>query len=175
MIILLCSLASAETLAGVSLPDTVYLESNMLYLNGMGLREKYWVDVYVAGLYLPSLTSDPNQIISLNAPKRLHTKFIYSNVPKQKMIDTLKENLQQNPDISSSVIDQIDDAALWMEDFTTGDEIIFDYIPGKGTSFTIKGELKGTIPGEEFMQALFSIYVGEYPASEQLKYGLLGK
>ena len=62
-----------------------------------------------------------------------------------------------------------------MEDFTTGDELIFDYIPGKGTIFTIKGEVKGVIPGKDFMEALFSIYVGAYPASEQLKKGLLGQ
>ena len=61
------------------------------------------------------------------------------------MIDTLKENLQRNPKISKEVIGQIDDAAIWMEDFTTGDEIIFDYIPNKGTSFIIKGVTKGTI------------------------------
>ena len=61
-----------------------------------------------------------------------------------------------------------------VRDFTTGDELIFDYIPGKGTIFTIKGEVKGIIPGKDFMEALFSIYIGKNPASEQLKNGLLG-
>ena len=175
MFLLLSSLCFAETLAGVTLPDSIEIQNHTLQLNGIGLREKYWIDVYVAGLYLASTTTNPHQIITSNSPKRLHTQFIYSSVPKQKMIDTLKENIQKNPTISPSVIDQIDKAAHWMDDFTTGDEIIFDYIPDTGTIFTIKGEVKGTIPGEEFMQALFSIYVGDYPASEQLKQGLLGE
>ena len=62
-----------------------------------------------------------------------------------------------------------------MEDFSAGDEMIFDYIPGKGTSVIIKGKNKGTIQGEDFMNALFAIYVGDHPASEQMKQGLLGR
>ena len=174
MFLYLVTIALAGTIAGINFPDTVTLKGDTLYLNGMGLREKYWVDVYAAGLYLPQKSNSAEQIIESNNPKRIHTKFIYSDVPKQKMIDTLKENLQRNPKISKSVVSQIDEAAIWMEDFTTGDEIIFDYIPNKGTTFIIKGVTKGTIEGEQFMQALFSIYVGEFPASEQLKQGLLG-
>jgi hypothetical protein len=175
MFLFLVTIAFAGTIAGISFPDSVQLNGQKLYLNGMGLREKYWVDVYAAGLYVTNKTNKVSQIIESNSPKRLHTQFIYSDVPKQKMIDTLKENLQRNPNISRDVISQIDEAAIWMEDFTTGDEIIFDYVPDKGTTFIIKGVTKGTITGVEFMQALFNIYVGEYPASEQLKQGLLGK
>jgi hypothetical protein len=145
-----------------------------LLLNGIGLREKYWIDVYVAGLYVTSTSQEPTNIITSDTPKRIHTQFIYSNVPKQKMIETLKDNIKNNPKIKPETLQEIDKAALWMEDFTTGDELIFDYIPGTGTIFTIKGEVKGIIPGKEFMEALFSIYIGNQPASEQLKNGLLG-
>ena len=60
-----------------------------------------------------------------------------------------------------------------MEDYEEGDEIIFDYIPSKGTIIIVKGVQKGIIQGEDFMQAIFAIYIGENPASEQLKKGLL--
>ncbi len=168
------SLAFGKSLAGVTLPDTAVVEGSTLQLNGMGLREKYWIDIYVAGLYVTSTSQESDKLISSDTPKRLHTHFIYSKVPKQKMIETLKENIKNNPEIKPETLQEIDKAALWMEDFTTGDELIFDYIPGTGTIFKIKGEVKGIIPGKEFMQALFSIYVGNHPASEQLKNGLLG-
>ena len=42
----------AASLAGVTLPDTVQVGSTTLVLNGMGLRTKFMVKVYVAGLYL---------------------------------------------------------------------------------------------------------------------------
>src|SRR5947209_15933138 len=42
----------AGTLAGVTLPDSVQAGSESLVLNGMGLRKKLFIKVYVAGLYL---------------------------------------------------------------------------------------------------------------------------
>ena len=44
--------ATAGTVAGVNMPDTITLNTQELLLNGMGLREKYWIDIYVAGLYI---------------------------------------------------------------------------------------------------------------------------
>jgi hypothetical protein len=42
----------AGTLADVTLPDTVQVGGRTLVLNGLGLRKKFVVKVYVAGLYL---------------------------------------------------------------------------------------------------------------------------
>jgi hypothetical protein len=60
----------AGELAGVTLDDTVTLNDADLVLNGMGLRKKLWVEVYVAGLYLPSKTSDPGRWSPVRAPRR---------------------------------------------------------------------------------------------------------
>lgn len=161
-------------LAGVSMPDTVQTQSGRLVLNGMGLREKFWVDVYVAGLYLTEKESNPQRIISARQPKRIHTKFIFPSVPKKKMQDTLSENLSNNPDISDKTQVKIKQCLIMMEDFSEGDEIIFDYAPNLGTTIFVKGTNKGTIKGDDFMEAIFSIYLGSQPASEDLKHGLLG-
>ena len=42
----------AATLADVTLPDTVTVGNQTLVLNGMGLRTKLFIKVYVGGLYL---------------------------------------------------------------------------------------------------------------------------
>ena len=39
----------------------------------------------------------------------------------------------------------------------------------------INNKKKGTIEGLDFMTAVFTIYLGDKPASEPLKKGLLGK
>ena len=67
----------AATLAGVTLPDTVQVGSTMLVLNGMGIRTKYMVKVYVAGLYLEQKSSDPGAIIKADAPKRIVMQFVH--------------------------------------------------------------------------------------------------
>ena len=164
----------AASLAGLDFSETVTVQQETLVLNGLGLREKYWIDIYVAGLYVPEKTSDPQTIMSPNTAKRIHSKFIYSSVPKEKMIETLEENILRNPGISENTKSKIYQCGKWMEDFSTGDEIFFDYVPGKGTTFVVKGQKKGTIEGVEFMQAIFSMYVGKSPATEALKTGLLG-
>ena len=43
----------AENLAGVSMPDSTKVNNETLILNGLGLREKYWVDIYVADFISP--------------------------------------------------------------------------------------------------------------------------
>ena len=55
-----------------------------------------------------------------------------------------------------------------------GDKIIFDYTPEDGTSIFVKGQKKGTIPGQDFMNAVYTIYLGPAPASSNLKEALLG-
>ena len=171
------SFIHAATIAGVTLPDSINLNNEQIFLRGVGLREKYWIDIYVAGLYIPKNMIDQNnsasQIITAHVPKRIHTHFIFPHVPKEKMVETLEENITKNPHIQQDTIQKIRRAQSWMEDYTEGDEIIFDYIPEKGTIITVKGIEKGIIPGEDFMQAIFSIYIGSNPASEQLKQGLL--
>ena len=177
MIILFASLLYASTLANVTLPDRIDLENTPIELRGIGLREKYWIDIYVAGLYIPSTLienkSTASDIIQANVHKRIHTHFIFTHVPKEKMIETLEENIKNNPNISDQTIEKIRTTQSWMEDYEKGDEIIFDYVPTKGTIITVKGVQKGVIKGEDFMRAMFAIYIGENPASEQLKQGLL--
>lgn len=48
----------AASVAGVTLPDTATVGSTRLVLNGLGLRTKFVLKVYVAGLYLPQKSSD---------------------------------------------------------------------------------------------------------------------
>ena len=59
----------AATLAGVTLPDSTQVAGKTLVLNGVGLRTKFVVKVYVAGLYLEQKSSDPNAILKSDSPK----------------------------------------------------------------------------------------------------------
>jgi hypothetical protein len=173
--LLLSTSSYAASLAGVSMSDTIVANSNTLQLNGMGLREKYWIDIYVAGLYLPEKMSTPEEIITKNIPKQIQIEFIYSSVPKNKMIEVLEENIQNNPQFSAETVASIRKCGTWMQDFTTGDVVSFDYVPStQTTTIYINGTERGAVQSQEFMQAIFAMYVGKYPATQELKRGLLG-
>lgn len=167
---------NAATLAGISMPNNIIIENETLILNGLGLREKYWVDVYVAGLYLPQKMNDGNDVIKANITKRIQVEFIYSSVPQEKMIAVLEENIANNPQFSADTVASIRKCGSWMQDFTSGDVVMFDYSPTtQTTTIYINDATRGSIQSQEFMEAIFAMYVGKYPATEALKQGLLGK
>ena len=47
-------------------------------------------------------------------------------------------------------------------------------MPGTSTTVTVRGKKKGTIAGEDFMRALWAIYLGSAPPNKALKRGMLG-
>ena len=50
-------------IGGVTLPDTLKIGDETLVLNGGGIREKFWLDMYVGGLYLTQKEINSQKII----------------------------------------------------------------------------------------------------------------
>ena len=48
-------------------------------------------------------------------------------------------------------------------------------MPGKGTTVTVKGKVKGTIEGADFMRVLWAVYLGDSPPTKAFKTGMLGQ
>ena len=166
--------ASAAELAGVTMADTAEAGGQKLVLNGMGLREKFFIDVYVAGLYLPSKQRSGEAILSADTPRRLVMHFTY-DVSKQQVCDAWYESLAGNRrDASAALKKDFDTLCSYMEDVTKGEELTFIYVPGDGTTIEVKGETKGALAGKDFADALFASWIGDRPATGKLKKGLLG-
>jgi hypothetical protein len=85
----------AASLAGVTLPDTVNAGNTTLMLNGLGLRTKYMVKVYIAGLYLVKKSSDADAILKAEEPKRIVMHFVH-NVSKNQITDAFAESFRDN-------------------------------------------------------------------------------
>jgi hypothetical protein len=164
--------AFARKLEGVTLPDSIELGGQSLVLNGMGLREKVFIDVYVAGLYLPQKTTDARKAIDEDVPKRIDM-VMKRDVSRDQLADTMRESLGKAGSAEAKA--KADTLAAWMEDVSEGDHVVLDYVPGTGTTVTVKGKAKGTIPGVSFMQAVWAIYLGKNPPTDDLKNGLLGR
>lgn len=166
--------AAAAELAGVTLPDTAEVDGEPLVLNGMGLREKFFIDVYVAGLYLPAKQKSGEAVLKADTPRRLVMHFTY-DVSKDQVCDAWKESLAGNrPNASAALKKDFDTLCSWMEDVGEGEQMVFTYVPSEGTAVEVKGEAKGTIEGKEFADALFASWIGDKPATGKLKKGLLG-
>ena len=165
----------AGSLAGITLPDTVQVGSTTLLLNGMGLRTKYTFKVYVAGLYIPQKSSDPQAILKADTSKRIVMHFV-RDVSKGQLTDGFTESFQNNtPDAAKTMKPDIDRLFSALDSVKDGDEIVFTYVPGTGTSVAIAGKDKLTIAAPVFGEMLFSVWLGPKPPNAGLKKGLLGQ
>ncbi len=173
-LLLVTPLALAESLAGVTLPDSATVGGEVVALNGLGLREKFFLDIYVGGLYLQHPTHTASVAIAADEPKRVVMHFTYKSITKDQMLETFTEGFGDAA--SGPQGSNIAKMAEWVPagGVKAGDELSFDYVPGLGTSMMLNGRVLGTIPGTEFMKLVFGIYLGPKPPTPELKAGMLG-
>ncbi len=165
----------AGTLANVTLPDIVQAGSTPLVLNGMGVRTKYMVKVYVAGLYLAQKSSDPATILKPDVTKRIVMHFV-RDVSKNQLTDGFTESFENNtPEAAKTLKPDIDRLFSALDSVKDGDELVFTCVPGTGTTVAIAGKEKLTIATPAFGEMLFSVWLGPKPPNTGLKKGLLGQ
>ena len=165
------SFAQTKTINGVKFPLTEKIGKNELVLNGGGLREKYWMDLYVAALYLEVKTTDASKVIYGTEEMAIHIKIISSSVTRERFLESVNEGFA-NATSKASAEDKKKFIGFFSDEFKIGDVIHFDYTPDKGLKVTKNGVVKGTIPGYDFKKSLFSIWLGSKPADENLKKGM---
>ncbi len=172
LLIALSSPIDAAVVADVTLPDTAQVAGQPLTLNGAGLREFAWIDLYVGALYLPRSMTDPKTIIETEMPKRLVLHFVFREVPKDRLGETFTERIEDDPKLQA-IESEIRRMVSLFETMYRGDEMVLDYVPGKGTVLLIKGKEKGVFPGEAFMLATFDFFLGANPIHQGLKTAML--
>lgn len=168
-------LAMAGELAGVNLPDTVTVSGKTLQLNGMGLRKKLWIKVYVGGLYLEQKTQDADAAVAAPGPKRMVMHFMTNKATKSKMDDAWMEGFENNnKDQWPALKPQVEKFINFFGDMKDGMDVEMTIDPESGVTVAIDGQVKGTIEGADFGKALLRVWLGPEPPSDDLKEGLLG-
>ncbi len=167
--------ADAATLAGVTLPDKADANGKSLVLNGMGLRKKFVIKVYVGGLYLPQKEKSASKVLGADVPRRMTMAFIY-DVSKDQMCEAWEEGLEANtPNASAEVKKNFTTLCTWMDGVGKGQQLNLTYVPGEGTHVDIGGKAKGTLPGKATADAILSTWIGQNPApGEDFKKAVLG-
>ena len=156
--------AAAGTLAGVTLPDKADVDGQSLVLNGMGLRSKLFIKVYVGGLYLPQKEKSAQKILAADAPRQMLLHFIY-DVSKDQMCEAWEEGLEANtPNASAEVKKSFQTLCTWMDGVGKGQKLAMTDLPGEGTRVEVAGKVKGTLPGKPTADAILSTWIGSDPA-----------
>jgi hypothetical protein len=170
---------NAAELAGIEVPDSITLkDGSTLQLNGMGLREKLWIDVYVGSLYLEKRADNVAAALAQTGAYRVQMDFVYKEVSSEKLVEAWREGFNRNQ--SESRLKQMAERIerfyqMFDQNVVAGDRYTIDYLPETGTTISKNGTQLGLIEGEDFKEALLEIWVGNYPADQQLKRGMLGQ
>jgi hypothetical protein len=168
--------AGAREVGGVNLEDKVTVNGQTLVLNGAGLRKKFFIKVYAAGLYLPSKQNSAAAILAADAPRRMVMHFVF-NVEKDKIAEAWEEGLADNtPNASAEVKTAFRTLASLMDDMKKGQRITMTYLPGVGTTVEVNGKTKGTLGGKAVADAILNSWLGPKPGpGEDFKNGVLGR
>jgi hypothetical protein len=173
--LLFASQSTAAEVAGVKLDQTVTVNSQQLKLNGQGIRKKWFVKVYVGSLYASRRLSSGSEALSDSGDKLIRINFLLSKLEKEKMSEAFSEGLANNaPDlIGSPEVKKF--LSLFTADFNKGD--VVDLILGADGSVSASqnGKSLGIVPSTKLARGVLSIYLGDKPADETLKNGMLGK
>jgi hypothetical protein len=169
---------SAQTqIAGVSLPNSVTFEGEKLSMNGAGVREKFWMDMYAGALYSTKKSSDANAFINGNHPMALKLHIVSKLITSDKMIDAVNEGFENATNgKTSSIAKEIKEFKSYFSEEIQRDDI-FDivYIPATGVTVYKNGKQQGVIKGMEFKKALFGIWLSSKPADKNLKKAMLNQ
>ncbi len=165
--------ALAGELSGITMPDTLKAGEKTLKLNGLGLRKKAMFKVYVGGLYLESPSKDANAILASDHAKAIRLHFL-RDLTKAQLVEAFQEGFEANAQDKAAQKAAFDKMLALVPDVKEGTTMTLAYLPGKGTTLSAGSKDLGVFEGKGFADAVFSIWLGPKPPSEDLKRGLLG-
>jgi hypothetical protein len=172
----------AAEVGGVKLADKMRFDTGgpELVLNGAGIRTRFVVKVYVAGLYLTEKKGAAADAIALGGPKRVSITML-RDVGAQQFNDALVDGFRANntaADVEKlrAPLDELSAIMTALGEAKKGNVIMLDFVPGTGTRVLVDGAAKGKpIAGDEFYKGLLRIWLGDKPVDGDLKKGMLGQ
>jgi hypothetical protein len=167
--ILLTTHAPAQTKStGVNIPNSLSYEGAKLNLNGVGVREKYWMNMYAGALYLNSKSIDANAILVANEPMAIKIHIVSKLISSDKMIEAVNEGFKSSAKGNTAPISaEIEKFKNFFEEEISKNDI-FDlvYLPTRGVVVYKIGTEKGTIK-DRILRRRYLVY--GYPMTLLIK------
>ncbi len=171
--------AAAVDVSGYKFEDTNKVAGKDLKLNGAGMRTKFVIKVYAAGLYLPEKSKALAEILKQDGPRRI-TLQMARDVSSEDFGKAFMDGLNDNVDKAEkqkivAQIGKFGEMFAGVDGLKKGDVLHIDWIPGSGTVCELNGKkLIENVPDINFYNALLRIWLGDKPVDRSLKPALLG-
>ena len=164
----------AREVLGVTMPEVVNVAGGNLRLNGMGVRtEKVFFKAYVIALYLEKPTTDARVAIQTDETRRVVITMLRA-VGRDTFVQAIESAFMRNSGSALSTLRaRLDLLEHAVSDLGKGDVLDLTWVPGAGTVVRRQSRTI-TIPGKDFADAMFAIWLGPKPVEAALKRALLG-
>lgn len=174
LFILISAVAVQPLRAASEFAETAMAGDNKLQLVGTGTFRYMFFKVYDGALYmLPDADiTDPMALV----PKRLELSYTRA-ITAAQLVESGDKILARNVDEQTyaALAGELRMINAAYSDVQAGDRYALVYIPGTGTVLELNGEPLVTVPGEEFAQAYFAIWLGEKSAKRSFRDALINR
>lgn len=163
-------------IGGTVLPNSETFGKHQLVLNGAGVREKLWIDMYVGALYLPKKSTNAKAILKNGQPVAVKLYIVSSLISSKRMSDAVDDGFRKSTKGNiAPFLKKIDKFKTFFSEKISKDDV-FDitFQPAIGVVVYKNGKKLGEIQGKDFKNAVFGIWLSEHPANEDLKKAMLG-
>jgi Chalcone isomerase-like len=172
------SIAAVEV-AGIKFEDTVSANGQELTLNGAGVRSRFMVKVYAAGLYVSQKSSNGKAIVEAKTARRVQMVML-RDLSADQLADALKDGIDNNAsqaelDAIKAEIESLLNIMRGMKEAKKTQVIALDFSADGKTTVSVNGTARGNVASEPLQRALLKIWLGDKPIQNDLKSAMLGQ
>lgn len=167
----------AAEVAGVKVDEAIKVGANELALNGVGVRSKVFIKVYVGALYATQKSSTPAVLLNAATPRRMVMRML-RDIDADTLYGALRDGLKDNNSEAElaalkAPTDQFAEIMKKIGTAKNGDSVAIDFT-AEGVAVSFNGEARGKVASVPFARALLKVWLGENPVDSSLKKALLG-
>lgn len=159
------SLLSAVVLAGPA--------HDKLPMTGIADSWQLRQEVYIGALYLPAPAKTPEEVLSMEGPKRMELRVTANKLSARQWGEMWNQSININnagkDELKGLTDDVIAFTGLLKDSLTNGDRITIDYTPKAGVEISIDGTVIYKTRNDRFFNALLKAWVGPRPPSSDFK------
>ncbi|MCK9564206.1 MAG: chalcone isomerase family protein, partial [Bacteroidales bacterium] len=161
----------------VSLALLFSFRAQALELNGVAPFTELGNEIYLAGLFVDSRSSDIAELFSDARERKMEIRFS-SDMSRRRWSNNWMQSIAINTsrDALVSAADELSQAlSSFADNLSTGDQVEIHYIPGEGTDIRLNGTTLANDLGPGIFNLFLSSWIGSVPPSSNFRNALVGR
>ncbi len=177
VLLIVSNLATSQIRIGdVVVPEKVTFDGEELVFNGGAMRKVLSFKTYSGALYTKNKYSNDKKILDSDETMAIRLNITSKKVTNERMIKVFRKGFNDAMFGNTQSLEaRIEDfLKLFNSPMQINDFYDLVYLKGKGIKTYKNGKELGFIEGRDFKYALFKIWLGNEPACQIIKGGMLG-